>query len=678
MPNWPNKMNVYTRKLSTLMFCYFLFANLANAQSWVDEKLQAMSIEEKVGQVFMIRAHSDKGKSYETQVEDYVKKYSVGGLCFFQGSPGKQAELTNRYQDASDTPLMIAIDAEWGLGMRFPGKVINFPRQLMLGAITHDNTMYDMGVAVAQQLKRIGVHMNFGPVIDVNNNPNNPVINDRSFGENVYKVSTKGYQYMKGMQDTGVLACAKHFPGHGDTDADSHYDLPIINHDRKRLDSIELRPFQLLAQQDVASVMVAHVHMPALDARPNRPTTLSKAVVTDLLLNEMGFKGLVITDAMEMKGVSNHFPNGIAEVEAFLAGNDIILMPNDLPTAYNAVLKAVQTGTITIDRLDRSVRKILAAKAKLKINLGAPKILNTSTAINDINNNASRNLKKSLIKDALTLASYDDKIIPTIKNRYPKIACLTLGAATETTFLKEMKRNTGCTSVMSDKVLTRSKRAEIIRKLRDKDLVVVSLHDMSKYASKGFGITETSIEIIKSISNEKQMILTLFGSPYALKYFDDIPNIMVAYNEDPMTQSGAASALLGHEDIRGKLPVTASEKFKAGIGYETHSNAGLGYASPEEMGMSSDSLKEIDEIVKEMIKTKAAPGCQILIAKEGKVVFHKAYGHHTYDKKVKTKVDDVFDLASLTKTCATTLSVMKLVDEQKLSIYQPFVNYLPR
>lgn len=650
---------------------------IANGQSWVDDKINSMSTKEKVGQLFMIRAHSNLGKDHEQQVAKYIKDYKVGGLCFFQGTPEKQADLTNQYQEDSDTPLLIAIDAEWGLGMRFPGLVMNFPRQLMLGAITHDNTIYDMGVEVAKQLKRIGIHMNFGPVIDVNNNPNNPVINDRSFGEDVYKVSTKGYQYMKGMQDNGVLACAKHFPGHGDTDTDSHHDLPVIAHDRARLDSIELKPFQLLADQGIASVMVAHVHMPALDSRPHRPTTLSKAVIEDLLLGDLGYKGLVITDAMEMKGVSDHFPNGIAEVEAVLAGNDIILLPNDLPKAYDAVVDAVEKGQISMARLDRSVHKILSAKMELNLHLNTPKISNSKNALRDINSKQAQDLKESLIKDALTLAAYDGHIIPARKNRYPKITCLGLGANKNNAFHSKMKQQNNCKTLINDKVVTRAKRVEIIKALRDQDLVLVSLHDMSKYASKGFGITETSIELIHSIAKEKKILLTLFGSPYALRYFEDIPNILVAYNEEPMTQEAAALALLGHTDIRGSLPVTATPKYKAGIGHETYTQAGLGYAEPEDVDMSSDTLKQIDKIVEEMIRTKAAPGCQILIAKEGKIIFHKAYGHHTYDRRVKTKVDDVFDLASLTKTMATTLSVMRLQDEKKISIYQPFVNYLP-
>lgn len=664
------------RIVVSIIVCFFIHLQV-NGQTWVDQKIDSMTIEEKVGQLFMIRAHSDLGKDHIDQVKKYIKDYKVGSLCFFQGTPKKQSELTNDYQALSDIPLMVAMDAEWGLAMRFPKDVISFPRPLMLGAIQNDNMIYQIGQAIGNQLKRIGVHVNFGPVIDVNNNQDNPVINDRSFGEDVYKVSAKGYNYVRGMQDVGVLGCAKHFPGHGDTDVDSHYDLPVISHDRRRLDSIELRPFQMLAQQNVASMMVAHVHMPALDNRPNRPTTLSKAVVTDLLQDELGFRGIIFTDAMEMKGVSKHFPNGTAEVEAFLAGNDVLVLPNDLPVSYQAILQAVKTNKISIERLNKSVRKILAAKYKLNIHKEASKILDPENALQDINTQKAKNLKRDVIQDALTLVKNEGNIVPIVKSKYPKIGCLSLGENTTTEFQKTALALSNCKNISANKVVTKAERKRIILALRDQDIVLVSLHDMSKYSSKAFGVTNSSIELIQAIAKEKKVVLTIFGSPYALRYFEDIPNVLIAYNEDEMTQLAAAEALFGVNDIRGRLPVGAGSTFKVGDGYDTHGIGRLGIATPEEVGMSSDTLKKIDKIIEEMIKTKAAPGCQILVAKDNKVVFHKAYGYHTYDKKIKVKKDDVYDLASVTKILATTISLMKLQDDKQFSIYNPLKSYLP-
>ena len=347
---------MHYNKIIIFLFCLVSFSTIAQVtkESWVDSKMSSMTLDEKIGQIFSIRAHSDLGADHVRSVKEQIKKYHVGGLCFFQGSPDKQAKLTNDYQRLSEIPLMISIDGEWGLGMRFPANTVSFPRQLMLGAIQDDNLIYDMGKEVAAQMKRVGIHMNFAPVVDVNNNPDNPVINNRSFGENRLKVSAKSYAYMKGMQDGGLLTCAKHFPGHGDTNVDSHHDLPVIAHPRSRLDSIELMPFQHLIDQGVDGVMVAHLSIPALDDTSNRPTTLSKKVITDVLRNEMGFDGLVFTDAMEMKGLTKFFKNGKAEVEAIKAGNDVILLPANIDEAITEVKKAIDSGELSVDRINES------------------------------------------------------------------------------------------------------------------------------------------------------------------------------------------------------------------------------------------------------------------------------------------------------------------------------------
>ncbi|MEM9850293.1 MAG: glycoside hydrolase family 3 N-terminal domain-containing protein, partial [Bacteroidota bacterium] len=335
-------------------------------QDWVDSVYNEMTFDEQLGQLFTIRAHSDKGAEHIAEVERQILRYHVGGLCFFQGTPLKQVQLTNRYQRLTKrVPLMISMDAEWGLGMRMKKSAISFPRQLTLGAIQDNRLIYDMGKEVAYQLRRTGVHVNFAPVADVNNNPNNPVINTRSFGEDRYNVATKSYQYMKGMQDNGVMASAKHFPGHGDTDTDSHLDLPIINHDKARLDSIELYPFRILAEQNIGSMMVAHLNIPALDKRANRPTTLSRSTITTLLRNEIGFDGIIFTDALEMKGVTKHFEPGEVEAEAVLAGNDVLLLPEDIGAAFETIKAYMDEGKIAKEQVEASVKRILQAKYRL-------------------------------------------------------------------------------------------------------------------------------------------------------------------------------------------------------------------------------------------------------------------------------------------------------------------------
>jgi len=388
------------------------YEEIAAEYEWVDKVFQLMSEDERIGQLMMIRAHSDKGPTHIAEVEKLVKDYYVGGLCFFQGTPEKQAELTNRYQNlAYRVPLMVSMDAEWGLGMRLKKSTISFPRQLMLGAIQDNRLIYDFGAEVARHCNRLGVHLNFAPVADVNNNPLNPVINYRSFGEDIYNVAVKSYKYMQGMQDHNVLACAKHFPGHGDTDIDSHYDLPIIPHDRERLDSLEIMPFRVLVDKGVASVMVAHMNVPAIDAAENRPTTLSPAAINNLLKEELNFEGLVITDGLEMEGVTKHYGAGETEAEALVAGNDILLLPRDVPAAFAAIKKYIADGRLDRSDVYESVKKILHFKYRQNLRSRAPYVsLNNIRA--ELNRPESIVLKKKLIENALTLVRNDDNIVP--------------------------------------------------------------------------------------------------------------------------------------------------------------------------------------------------------------------------------------------------------------------------
>ena len=336
-------------------------------KDWTKEVLSQMTIEEKVGQLFMIRAFSKDDPEHIKYVKSQIENYHVGGICFFQGDPLRQTQLVTDYQQLSKHPLLIAIDGEWGLGMRFPDQAISFPRQITIGAIRDNQLVYRMGQEIGRQCKLLGINVNFAPDVDINNNPDNPVINMRSFGEDRDNVTAKAYSYMRGMQDVDVMSCLKHFPGHGDTDVDSHKDLPIIPHTRARLDSIELYPFKQLVTQGATSVMVAHLNVPALDARENRPTTLSGPTIVDVLRNELGFDGIVYTDAMEMKGVTKHFEPGMADLEAFLAGNDVILLPEDIAQGYKRVLDAVNNGTISMERLDKSVYRILRTKEILDL-----------------------------------------------------------------------------------------------------------------------------------------------------------------------------------------------------------------------------------------------------------------------------------------------------------------------
>lgn len=643
---------------------------------WVDSIFNEMTPEERIGQLFMIRAHSDLGEDHIRQVEELIETYQVGGLCFFQGTPEKQLELTNAYQQlTSHVPLMIAIDAEWGLGMRMRESVMSFPRQLMLGAIQNNRLLYEMGEEIARQLRRVGTTVNFAPVADVNNNPENPVINTRSFGEDRYNVTVKSYMYMKGMQDHGVMACAKHFPGHGDTDVDSHHDLPVIPFDRYRLDSIELYPFRALADYGIGSMMIAHLNVPVLDDRDNRPTTLSENTVTNLLKRNMGFKGLIFTDALEMKGVTKHYESGEVEAEALLAGNDILVLPEDLEAAMSEIRNYLEAGQLLQADLDARVKKVLRAKYRLGLKTYEPQPVEGIRK--DINRPEAMTLKRRLIREALTLVRNEKGLIPFAELDSMQMASLSIGASSKTPFQQRLDAYADFTHLQTDKNISQKEQAALLGQLESYDAVLVSLHDMSSYASREYGVTESTRDFIYELSRRTEVILTVFGTPYALRYFDDVDHVLEAYDEDPVTQDLAAQALFGVFAIRGRLPVTASLRSSFNTGITTQPTFRLGFTFPEEVDLNSDTLRRIEELAQRAVELKATPGCVVLVAKNGQVVYEKAFGHHTYRRERSVRVDDVYDLASLTKILASTLAVMKLKEEGALDLDAPIARYLP-
>ncbi len=644
---------------------------------WAKSKMATMSLEEKIGQLFMIRAHSDLGNDHIKSVEEQIKKYKVGGLCFFQGTPTKQAELTQKYQNLSTIPLMVAQDAEWGLGMRLKEKAISYPKQLTLGAIKDNTLLYDMGRDIAIQCKRIGVNVNFAPVIDINNNPSNPVIHDRSFGEDMFNVATKSFAYMKGMQDNGLMACAKHFPGHGDTDMDSHYDLPLIPHSRERLDSLELMPFRVLTQLGIQSMMTAHLSVPALDATPNRPTSLSRKVITGLLQEEMGFEGLIFTDGLEMKGVADHFSPGVMELEAIKAGNDIMLLPIDIAKAMSVLVAAVRDKSLSEEVINQKALKILTAKYNLNLK-SRPYISSISDIPDDVNDKKYLALKYKLFENAVTLVKDDPQQIPIEKIDAKKIACLNLGVDTKSVFQKSLEKFGIKKNIYATKKLNSARANEIKSSLSTYETIIINVQGMNIYKSKNYGITQQEFDLIYKLNSTKKVILVLHGSPYALQFFDSVPTIIEAYEQDDLMQEAVAQSIMGASRISGRLPVTASPTFPAKSGIDRSGYFRLGYSFPEAVGISSDSLLAIDTIVSQMIKEKAAPGCQVMAIRNGKIFFEKNYGYHTYNKKRKVKSDDIYDVASVTKILSTNLALMKLYDDKKLNIYEPIKKYLPQ
>ncbi|HRF37756.1 MAG TPA: glycoside hydrolase family 3 N-terminal domain-containing protein [Saprospiraceae bacterium] len=642
---------------------------------WVDSMFNVLTPDERLGQLFMIRAHSDKGADHIAGVEKLIREYHVGALCFFQGTPVKQVELTNRYQALTrHIPLMVAIDGEWGLGMRLKENTISYPRQLPLGAIQDNWLIYEFGKEVARQCRRIGIHVNFAPVADVNNNAANPVINTRSFGEDRYNVAVKSNMYAKGMQDNGVMACAKHFPGHGDTDVDSHLDLPSITHDRARLDSIELFPFRELARQGVGSFMIAHLNVPALDTGMNRPTTLSRYTVTELLRKEMGFEGLAFTDALEMKGVTKHFKPGEVEAEALLAGNDMLVLPESMEAAFREIKRYIAEGRIAQAEVNEHVKRVLRAKYRLGLTTFAP--ISTDSLDQQLNSPDAIALKWKLYEHSLTLARNKGNLLP-IKKMSTDMAALSIGASAKSKFQARLESYKKMPLFQSPKEISSSERSRLLQTLGKKELVIVSLHGMSSFASQGYGLSKSALDFLETLARRTQVVLVVFGTPYSLRHFDQIDPVLVAYEDDPIAQDLAAQALFGAIGISGRLPVTASPLSKFNTGVTTSPVFKMGYNLPERVGMSTAAFEKMDRLAQEDIAVGATPGCVVLAAKDGQIVYHKAFGHHTYSKTQATQADDVYDLASVTKIAGGTLALMKLYDDGLVDLETPIVKYLP-
>lgn len=633
-------------------------------ERWVNEALAGMSKDARLGQLFMIGAYPSRGASSEKAVLKAIEDHRVGGVIFFQGGADHIARLTNQFQAKTRFPLMMAMDAEWGTNMRVSAAT-KFPRQLLMGALQNNALIYEFGKAVAEECKAMGIHINFAPVVDVNNNPANPVIGDRSFGEDRKNVTAKAYQYIKGLQDHGVMACAKHFPGHGDTDVDSHKDLPVIRHSLQRLDSIELYPFKTLAQHGVQSVMVAHLHIPAIDATPNVPVTLSRPAVTDLLQKKLGYKGLIFTDALDMRGVTKHFKDGETDLRALLAGNDVLLVPQDIPAAKRKIYAAIDSNLISWPEIDAHVRKILHAKYRLGLNNYTP--VDAKNVSRRLNLAENKLLKQEIVGEALTLVDPENMMPLDARS----VACLSIGGNSNA-FQNELRRY-GVTKQYSAGRTVPNSRLKALSKYKT---VLISIHGLDRSIKRNFGISENIEQFVKKLSAKTKVMVVVFGSPYALRSFPMAQGAVVAYNNETMTQRLAARALAGALPFRGRLPITASAKFRYGMGKDTEIQK-MPYATrPEYVGLDSKVLQRIDAIAAEMIREKAAPGCQVLIAKDGQIAFHRAYGHHTYAKKRRQRLENIYDLASVTKVAATTLALMRLVDEGKIDLDQPLSLYL--
>lgn len=644
---------------------------------WVDSVYQSLTPEERIAQLFMVAAYSNKGQKHVNKITKLVEQHKIGGLIFFQGGPIRQAQLTNLYQSKAKVPLMISIDGEWGLAMRLDS-TIQYPRQMMLGALQNDSLIYQMGADIAEQCKRLGIHVNLAPVIDVNNNSANPVINSRSFGEVKENVSWKGVAYMQGMQDNGVMAVAKHFPGHGDTDTDSHKDLPIINHDINRLDEVELFPFKHLIGEGIGGMMVAHLYIPALDSTKNLASTLSPKVVNGLLKDKLGFKGLIFTDALNMKGVSKFFKPGEVDVKALLAGNDVLLFSEDVPRAIKMIGEAVEAGKITQEEIDTRCKKILKAKYWAGLNKYAP--IELKNLHEDLNQPKYEAFRRKIVANALTLVKNENNLIPLKRLDTLKIASITIGKETTGILETTLSKYTGVDHFVVPKKPTSYDREKLFKGIEKHNLLIVSIRNTSRSPAKKFGVTNETLELVKELRKKYKVILDVHTNPYVFQMFGEALNVdalICSYWDMEVASEQVAQLIFGGIGAHGKLPVTASDSIQQGMGVIIEKPVRFSYGLPEETQLMEGDLNGIDKIVKNGIDKQAYPGCQVLVAHKGKVVYNKSFGEYTYKGDRIVKYESIYDLASITKIAASVVSIMKMDDEGLVSLDSTLMTYLP-
>lgn len=539
---------------------------LGQQNKWVDSVYNKLSRKHKVSQLFFVRAHTNLGRRYQDSVAKVIENEQLGGVVFFQGGPGRQAGLINRYQRLSDVPLLIAQDGEWGIGMRLDS-TLSYPYQMTLGAIQDNTLIYKMGQYIAYDFKRIGMQMNFAPVMDVNNNPDNPVINYRSFGDDKYNVAKKGIAYFKGMQDAGLLTTAKHFPGHGDTNVDSHLALPLLPFTRGRLDSLEMYPFTEAIAAGLSGVMIAHMAIPALDNTRNQASTLSRKIITGVLKDSLGFKGLVVSDAMEMKGVTVNNPHGQAEVKAFVAGNDIIELSMNSKEAVHKIKVALRKHLITEAEFEAKVKKVLAAK--YWAGLADRKDVSATNILADLNREPTKQLIQELSDAAVTVLKGDAEGIRL--KPIKKIAVVSIGSDQYTTFQTEL-----CKWTTNGHMFTVNKKAQVpylkrlLEMLNEYDQVYISLHDTRTRPASRIDYSDALKEFIAAATAHRNVVMAVFANPYTIAGMPGIEKstgLIVGYQNSPEMQRAAAKVIVGQLKPSGKLPVSVNVYFPTGTGY---------------------------------------------------------------------------------------------------------------
>ena len=636
---------------------------------WVDSIYNSLSIDQKIGQLFTIWVATKQGPEKMDEVSSIIKKNHLGGLIFSLGNINDQAKYTNEFQSISKVPLLIGMDAEWGIGMRLDD-AFSFPYNMTLGALNDNSLIYKVGKRIGVHAKRIGVHINFAPVTDINTNPNNPIIGSRSFGEDKINVTMKSLSYLKGMQSEGIMGSAKHFPGHGDTSTDSHKTLPIINFSAKRINDVELFPYKQLIKNNLSTVMVAHMEVPSLEKEPKMPSTLSKNIISKLLKKKLKFEGLVITDAMDMKGVVDFNKNQSADVSALLAGNDVLLMPDDLDESTKSIKNAIKDGTITEKRLKYSVKKILMAKYKAGLHKNNK--VDLKNIVEDMNSNIDKLLFEEITEKSITLIKNDNDILP-LKDVSSKIAFLEMGDSNSDEFFKMLNHYTKVDKVQYDS------KAELLRTLKPYKTVIVGFHKSNKSPFDPYKFSKTEIETIELLSKNKNVILNVFAKAYALMDVDmtNVSSVLVSYQNNVTAQNKSAQIIFGALPALGRLPVSINKKYPLHTSIKTETINRLSYGLPNSKNFDLDKLNSIDLVIEDAIEKRMTPGAQLLIAKNGKVVLNKSYGYKTYEKNNLINWDHIYDLASLTKILSSVPLLMNEYESNGINEKSTLSDILP-
>ncbi|MDR0698073.1 MAG: serine hydrolase [Tannerella sp.] len=623
---------------------------------WVDSVFDSMSEDERIGQLFMIIAEPVAGTRNITKLINLVNNQKIGGILFQRGEPEAQITVTNRLQKEARIPLLIALDGEWGLSMRL-SNTTRFPKNMMLGAVSDSDILEQYGEEVGRQCREMGIHVNFAPDADVNSNPDNPVIGIRSFGEDPEDVAHKVIAYARGLEKAGIISVAKHFPGHGDTNKDSHHLLPIINHNRERLYNVELHPFGRYINSGLSGIMVAHLDIPALGTN-GRPSSFSREIVTELLRDKMGFRGLCFTDGLAMKGAVAGKNESIA-VEALKAGNDVLVGPAYPEKEFEAVRLAVKKKQLDMSELDRRCRRILCYKYIAGLN--NVKTIPVKSLYERLHTPHSEWLNAKLNAEAVTIVKNDGDILPLKQLDKKRIAALSPGTATDNEFHRQLKRYDDIDCYNLPNNADYNDRKNIVDKLNDYDVIICSIHPA----------TQGERPELQDFTAGKEVVFVFFTPPYQCTKFknsiENAPAVVIAYEPTLLAQNYAAQAIFGGISAKGSLSVGVPGLFPLGTGIITEKTR-LGFHEPEEVGIHPHKLQMIDTIVQEGLDAEAYPGCQVIVAKDGMIIYNKAFGYYDYSRKQAVTEKTVYDLASVSKAAGTLLASMKSYDDENFQL----------